>query len=120
METTVATVETTKRRRLPPVDKSFASEAELSKGQSKALELGHTYDTRKFKVTAGGKNFFVLGYSPASAVAEVWEQIGVQVTELDPKARAAMVLTPQVLIEKFVGLSEEDRKFVLASLNKKK
>ncbi len=105
-----------KRKKLPEVAKVFDTKAKLDAGQKEARDKGHTYDTRKFKVTVNGKSMFVLGYSPANAAGQVIEELGIAVEELDPSERAAFQMKPETFVSK---LSDEDRKAVLALLTAK-
>jgi hypothetical protein len=99
-----------KRRKLPEVRKVFLTKEELDQGQAEAINQGHDYDTKKYKVTGNGTERFVLGFSPANAVSQVYDAMGVTVEELDAKARAARVpKSPEAI---FASLSDEDKKVI--------
>ncbi len=113
-----------KRKRLPEVPKVFNSLAELDAGCKVAEDQGHTYDTRRFEVlSADGKvKKFVLGYSPANAASQVFEDMGIKVTALDAGGRAtkAVAATKENALAIFEKLSETDRAALVKMMGIKK
>jgi hypothetical protein len=106
------------KRKLPEVSKIFNSKEELDAGQAAAITAGHDYDTKKYKVSLGEKTFWVLGFSPANAVSQVWKELGIGVEEVDPKGRAAKApQTPEAI---FGSLSDEDKKVIEKLLREQK
>lgn len=93
----------------------FTSEQEVHAGSERAKELGHTYDTRKFKVQFKGNTFYCLGYSPANAVSRCWEGLGIQVAEL----KAAAVLTKEDLLSRVKSLPPAELDHLMKELAKK-
>lgn len=103
-----AEAEATGKKRLPKVTKVFNSLAELNAGQADAKAKGHTYDTRKFKVTGPKGTKFVLAYSPANAAGQVAEDLGITVEEIDPSERAAFQPTAKTVKNSIGKLSDGD------------
>lgn len=104
------------RKKLPPINKLHTSKEALDAAQKDAREKGHSYDTRKFKVTANGKTAFVLGYSPANAAGTAYEAIGIQVEELDPSDRKPFEVSKDKIMERVKGMSKEDQEAIAALL----
>lgn len=108
----------TARKKLPKVTKLFTNKGDLDKGQEDARTKGHTYDTRKFKVTnpGNGKTAFVLAYSPANACSVAGEAMGLQVEELDPTERQPFQLSVDKVKDRVKGMSEAEKAEILALL----
>lgn len=133
MDTTTATPATTsapaaqangkpERKKLPKVQKVFATKAELDKGQEVAKKAGHTYDTRKFKVTSqdGKTTKYVLAFSPANAGSQVVEDMGLNIEELDAAERTPFQPTKATAEKVLAKLSQADRDAILAELTASK
>jgi len=109
-----------KRQHKEPFNKIFTTVEALNEGCAAAQAKGATYDTKKYKVSGHGKEIFVMGYSPANAASQVYEQFGIEVVSLDQAETNVNNLVNRLVnnTEKLGELSESTRKQLLELLSK--